>query len=243
MPPRGKRPAGRQGPRYDLDEVRPNLFVLGNPHIQGLLKGEGEITGTFFRLVGWRREGLLARIRERNFTVRTLSDQLDKLPLPRASQGDGRLLLREVGAERRGYAVFDNTSLQWQPLTPQQQDDGQVVALLEGAVVRVRRGRGASSFFRVVDARGRADLVPTNEDEALLQAYAPFAAKPRSLQLQRRSEGYLLPKSVVLPPSYRTFLGLLGEATPDGLLIDDAGWKLAKQALLKLGLKPATGGK
>jgi hypothetical protein len=66
----------------DLEEIAPNRFLVHTPRINALIKGEGKIAGRMFELTGWRRDGLIARLRERGFSVRTLGDQLDKLPGP-----------------------------------------------------------------------------------------------------------------------------------------------------------------
>ena len=67
-----------------MDEVAPNYFALNNSHLATLLKSEGLIKGHMFELTSWRREGLLARLRERGFSVRSLADRLEALPLPPA---------------------------------------------------------------------------------------------------------------------------------------------------------------
>src|SRR5215218_5798417 len=66
----------------DLEEIAPNRFLVHTPRINALIKGEGTIAGRMFELTGWRRDGLIARLRERGFEVRTLDNQLDKLPGP-----------------------------------------------------------------------------------------------------------------------------------------------------------------
>lgn len=70
----------RPGAPADLEEVRPDLFVVHNPAAGPVLRGEGLREGDRFRLTSWRREGLVARLRDRGFVVLTLTDQIAALP-------------------------------------------------------------------------------------------------------------------------------------------------------------------
>src|SRR5258705_8288105 len=69
-------------PGIDLEEIAPNRFMIHTQRTQALLSDEGTITGRLFELTTWRREGLLARLRERGFRVRTLADMTAALPAP-----------------------------------------------------------------------------------------------------------------------------------------------------------------
>src|SRR4028119_779934 len=60
----------------DLDEIRPDRFIINNDKLRPVLRGEGVTVGKFFELVTWRREGLIGRIRMRGFNVRTLEDRV-----------------------------------------------------------------------------------------------------------------------------------------------------------------------
>ena len=53
----------------DLEEVRPHIFQIHYPRVVSTLKGEGVINGQQFELTSWRREGLLARLRERGSRI------------------------------------------------------------------------------------------------------------------------------------------------------------------------------
>lgn len=220
--------------------MRPGLFVLTNPDIAQVLRGEGEITGSFFRITTWRRDGLIARLQQRGFTTRTIDERLEALPRPASTPPPlGTLLLRDIAGERGTYSIFDADTLRWQELNPQQQGEAQLIALRQELVVRRRRGRGNASYYRVVDVAGQAELQPMAEDRAILLAFAQATADgPPTLVVRRRETGYLLPKASLLPPEYRTFLGLLGEPTADGLLIPKENWPLAKRAYERLGLRP-----
>lgn len=230
----------RSKARFDLDEVRPGLFVIGNPDVTQLLRDEGEVTGTFFRITTWRRDGLMARLQQRGFTTRTIEERLEALPRPATTPTPlGALLLRNIAGERGAYSILDADTLRWQELSPQQQGEAQVIALRQELVVRRRRGRGDASYYRVVEVAGQAELQPMIEDKAVMLAFAQAAADgPPTLLAHRRDTGYLLPKTNTLPADYRSFLGLLGEPTADGLLIPKEHWPLAKRAYERLGLRP-----
>ncbi|NTU83127.1 MAG: hypothetical protein HGA45_27780, partial [Chloroflexales bacterium] len=74
----------RPGAPADLEEVRPNRFIVYNPAASSTLRGEGEREGDRFLLTTWRRDGLIARLRAKSFLVLTLADQIGALPdLPR----------------------------------------------------------------------------------------------------------------------------------------------------------------
>jgi hypothetical protein len=226
----------RRKPTYDLDEVRPDLFLIGDPSMQAVLKGEGEISGTFFRLTTWRREGLVARLRERGFSTRTLEERLAELPAVPTVEPPGELLPRDIAGERQGYALFDPETLSWRPVEPAE-PGSTVISLPLGAVVRRRRGRGASSYYRVVAEQGKAGLAPQGEDDALLRAFARVAASAAPEIRVRRVEGkFLLPKPAGLPPRYRAFVEALGESVPEGILVGERGWGLARRAYSLLGL-------
>jgi hypothetical protein len=227
----------RQG-KYDLDEVRPDLFVIGNPQVQLVLRGEGELSGSFFRLRSWRREGLIARLRERGFRARTLDERLDELPAVPAVTPPGVPLPRDIAGERMGYALFDPESLSWRGVESDPERGATTILLPRDAVVRRRKGRGGSSYFRVVEEQGRAGLSPLSEEEALLRSYAQAGAQgPRELRVSRVDKGFLLPKPAGLPPRHRAFIEALGEAGPEGVLAGERGWGLARKAYALLGLR------
>lgn len=101
---------------YDIDEIAPGRFMVRDPRANTLLKREGDLEGRLFTLRSWRREGLLARLRERGFRVRTLRivfvrclrcrhgsrrEALPGIRCPMASDGASLILSAWTGLLRR----------------------------------------------------------------------------------------------------------------------------------------------
>ena len=126
---------------------------MHTPRINALIKGEGDIEGRLFELTGWRRDGLLARLRERGFEVRTWAISW----ISRQGRRPPRRLLPGLAAARHRYRADQPLrlrGLRWHPLTPETRDGASGVTMYDGWVLRRRKGRSASSFYLAFRERG-----------------------------------------------------------------------------------------
>lgn len=206
--------------QFDLDEVAPNRFLFRSSRLTQVLKSEGRIEGHMFVLTGWRRDGLMARLRADGFTVSTLADQITALPVrpspPDVGPARPRLLMRN---DR--YSRFDTPYTGWVPIVPVAAEGSPPSVMLPlGLPVRKRQGRGPTSFYRVVREGTGSGLAPMGENTALLLAYAHLAAtEPFSVTLQATAQGVVLPQ-IELPAPYRVFMRRLATESAEGWLAD-----------------------
>lgn len=229
-----------RAPAPDLEEIRPNRFVIHEPRLAGLLRGEGTIEGRFFELTTWRREGLVGRLRQRGFAVVTLADQIDELPAPPAPPQLQGACWRALTTPIERFSVFDPQTLTWAPLAPEPRDGAAVVVARAGQVLRRRKGRGAPAFYLGVAERGGTlGLSPLDETEALLLGYAQAGGLPGpALQAARAGEEELwrLPE-VELPPPYRALLRRVSQERDGASLVGRAGLALAQELFARLGVR------
>jgi hypothetical protein len=219
----------RPGAPADLEELRPDLFVVHNPAAGPALRGEGEREGDRFRLTTWRREGLIARLRARGFTVLTLADQIAALPaLPQAPLGPE--LARSFAAGER-VSVFAGDPPGWQPAPPAL-GDPRALLVREGQIIRRRKGRGPASYALVA----RGGLRPLGEDEALRHGYAQLGEAPSALELRPAEQGQFLAE-LPLPSAHRALLGRFATHSRGGWLIQSGAEALVAALLARLGLE------
>jgi hypothetical protein len=239
----------------DLDEIAPNRFLVHNPRAFGLLKGEGKLQGRLFELTTWRREGLLARLRERGIEVRTIADRIAALPGPAHAPAIGQPGWRPLASALERYGYFDPAARGWRPLDPATRDGGLGVLLAEGWVLRRRKGRGPWSHYLAFRERtGSIGLRPLDETEALRTGYAQAVAfDPRPWPVARRSSEHpaaegapassLVLPDAELPIPHRDVLVLFARPSPEGPLVDwEHGWPLAQELYAKLGVRLAIEG-
>lgn len=221
----------RPGASCDLEELRPNLFVVHNPAAGPVLRGEGDREGDRFRLTTWRRDGLLARLQMRGFVVHSLIDQVAALPaLPHSAPPGPAVLFLPAGRDRVSY--FAGAPPGWQPLEPDLANSQQY-ALREGWLIRRRRGRGPASYAQVRAGR----LSGLDEDHALYAGYAQAAlAGVTLLPATAHGDGYLLP-DLPLPRAYSDLLGRIAEHTKAGWLVSPAGLESACALFARLGIE------
>ncbi|MBK9713712.1 MAG: hypothetical protein IPO81_20795 [Kouleothrix sp.] len=220
-----------------LDEIAPNRFLVHDSRVPPLLKDEGVMTGRLFELTTWRRDGLLARLRERDISVRTIADRVDRLPGPRQPPPIGGVGWRPLAVAIEQFSHFDLRRLRWHLLAPETRDGVAGVTLYDGWVLRRRKGRGSTSFYLAFKERGGGiGLRALQETEAFLTGYAQaLELDPRPWVVERRGDDLLLP-DVELPPPYREVLLLLARPSAEGPLVDTRGWPLAQRLFDRLGV-------
>jgi|GEM_PF-397946 hypothetical protein len=221
----------------DLEEIKPHIFLIHDSRMNSILKGEGKIAGQRFELTSWRREGLLARLRDRGFNVRTLADQVDKLPNPPRVGLPSGTMLRPLSTTIERFSYFDPDSLNWVTLEPFEHEGQKVVQLLDGAVIRRRKGRGASDYYLAFRERtGGAGLRPIDESKAILTGYGQATAQHnRDIDAKKLDKAYILP-DLILPEPYRKLLARIGERIDEGWRIHQRGWPLAQEIFARLGI-------
>lgn len=226
----------------DLDEIAPNTFIIHNDKLRPVLRGEGVAIGHNFELVSTRRAGLLARLRIRQFNVRTLHSRLQRLPKLPAATPLGETRWREVGPRER-FSGFDPDTLRWRELKAETRGAKQAVGIALGEIVRRRQSRGGGDCFQAApEAKGGLNLLPLGETEALLRGYAQATADSDILvDVAPQGENYLLPLSFVLPSPHLELLRRIGTQVKEGILVKPIGWKLAVATLHSLNLRPSEG--
>lgn len=235
-----KKTAGRtrhSSSSVDLEEIKPHIFLIHDDRMVPILKGEGKIAGQRFELTSWRRDGLLARLRDRGFNVRTLADQVDKLPNPPRIAPPSGTMLRPLSTTIERFSFFDPDTLAWAALEPFEHEGQKVIELLDGAVIRRRKGRGASDYYVAFRERsGGAGLRPVDENKAILTGYGQATAyETRDIAAKKLEKAYILP-DLILPEAYRKLLARIGEHVTEGWRIHPRGWPLAQEIFARLGI-------
>jgi hypothetical protein len=225
-------------PAVGLEEIAPDRFLVHDPHMSGLLKGEGTLSGRMFELTTWRREGLLARLRGRGFKVVTLADLVAGLPglePPLLIGGPG---WRPLSSPIEQISHFDLRNLRWHPLEPETHGGAPGVMICDGWALRRRKGRGAAAFYLAIREHGGGiGLRLLDETAAMLVGYAQaLAFDNRPLLVERHGEHLLLP-DVELPPPHRALLRRLTTADQERLLVSESWWPLAQGVFARLGVR------
>jgi hypothetical protein len=219
----------RPGATCDFEEVRPGLFIVHNPALGPVLRGEGERDGDRFTLTSWRSDGLMARLRARSFVVQTLVDQAEALPRLPPATAPGEPVRHQLAANER-VSYFAPRPLGWAPAPPA---GPAAVELRQGWLLRRRRSRGPFGYYQLVGA----SLAPRGEEAALLAGYAQAAllgADP--LQAAPAPGGHLLP-DLPLPLAHRNLLGRIASHSPAGWLVAEPGLPAASALLARLKIR------
>lgn len=195
----------------DLDEIRPDRFVIHNDKIRPLLKGEGVTVGKFFELGTWRRDGLIARLRERTFNVRTIDDRIAGLGAiePQPLGGEG---MRVLSQAKERIATFDREELRWRDVPMEQVDGQSIVRLRAGQALRRRKSRGKGDYYlATLSGQSEINLLPVGETQAVLYGYAEISLDgPVVLHYSATAETtHLAQRTIVLPPPHQSVLELL----------------------------------
>jgi hypothetical protein len=218
----------RPGAPCDFEEVRPGLFIVHNPALGPVLRGEGEREGDRFLLTSQRGEGLIARLRARGFAASTIADQAADLPGPPAVAAPGEPVVRPlVAGERVSYFAAD--PLGWAPAPAAGPG---AVRLRDGWVIRRRRSRGPAGYYQL---QGGA-LAPRDEDTALRIGYAQAALLGAAQVMAAPAEGGLVLPDLPLPAAYGRLLKRIAERTPAGWLVPPPGLPSAAALLARLGV-------
>ncbi len=194
-------PAAWQPP--DLDEIRPDRFVVNNEKVRPFLRGEGEREGVFFRLLSSRREGWVARLRMAGFNVRTLDDRVRTLPAVRRDLALGPAGVRRLSTARERIAGWDAAALRWRDLPVALVDGVPSVQLRVHEPLRRRKSRSGGDFFVAVAERPeQIGLRPVKETEAVMQAYSLLASSGRAplLRVRTAPDRCIVPANQALLP-------------------------------------------
>jgi hypothetical protein len=209
-------PAPWQSP--DLDEFRPNRFIVNNEKVRPFLRGEGVREGVYFLLQNWRREGWVARLRAAGFNVRTLSDRVEALREIRRDLTRGPEGLRRLTAARERIATWDPQRLRWRDQPIETVDGTPTVRLCVNEPVRRRKGRaGGDYFIAIEEGTGRIGFKPVKETDAIVQAYGLLAAAghPATLRFTMTGEDSHIPSDqALLPEPHREALERLSLDAP-----------------------------
>jgi hypothetical protein len=221
----------------DLEEIKPHVFLVHDDRMVPILKGEGKVSGQRFELTSWRRDGLMGRLRDRGFNVRTLADQVDKLPNPPRIGPPSGEIVRPLSTTIERFSRFDLESLSWVALEPVEHEGQKVIMMADGAVIRRRKGRGASDYYVAFRERsGGAGLRPIDESKAILMGYGQATTdENRDMIAKKLEKAYILP-DLILPAPYRKLLERIGERVADGWRVHERGWPLAQEIFARLGL-------
>jgi hypothetical protein len=219
----------RPGAPADLEELRPGRFLLHNPAVGPALRGEGVREGDRFTLTSQRRDGLLARLRARGFSVISLADRITALPaLPKALP-TGALHLLPLAAHER-ISVFGGEPPGWQPVTATATPPYGVM-LRDGWIIWKRKGRGPGSYHLVE----KGGLRPLSRDEALLQGYAQIGAHTQVLGVMPHDQGEIVLPDLPLPHEYEIVLGRIATHHGNCWLIAATDLPLVATLLGRLG--------
>jgi hypothetical protein len=207
-----------------------------------LLRGEGVTIGKFFELVTWRREGLIGRIRDRGFNVRTLADRVAALRgIEHPVQPLGAEGIRLLSHPKEHIAIFDRAQLHWQDLRVIEHGGKPAVRLSAGAALRRRKGRGHADYYiATLSHDNQINLLPTKEVSALLRAYGQIAQseQPAVVHYSAGEETYLIPqRQALLPPPHRDLLQMLSHEKVEPWTVPASAFEYAQATFAKLGIQ------
>lgn len=221
----------RLGAPADLEEVRPGRFLIHNAAVGPALRGEGVREGDRFTLTSQRRDGLMARIRARGFSVISLADRIAALPSLPTALPTGTMHLLPLAAHER-VSVFRGSPPNWQPVVTTATAVHQV-ELFHGWIIWKRKGRGPGSYY-LVEQRS---LRPLSRDEALLQSYAQIAVQPHLLDVEPNDQGEIALPDLPLPHAYESVLGRIATRHDNRWRIATSDLPLVVTLLGRLGYK------
>ena len=224
----------------DLDESRPDLFLVNNEKVRPFLRGEGDLAGKLFHLRSQRREGWIGRLRMAGFNVRTLQDRVEALPSVAPGVVPGPEFDRPLTSARERIGTWDARQLRWRDLPEQTVGGQRTVRLRLNEVIRRRKSRGEGDYFVVMGtAPGHINLRPIGETNALMHAYAMMAALGQSprVALHSAPDGLFVPSSLgILPDPHRQALDRLASADAAAWTFGPAQMPLVEEVFARLAL-------
>jgi len=185
--------------------------------------------GDRFTLTSQRRDGLLARLRARGFSVISLADRMSALPSLPAAIPTGTMHLLPLAAHER-VSIFRGAPPGWQPVTATDPPPHRV-QLYEGWIIWKRKGRGPGSYYLVE----RGGLRPLSRDKALLQGYAQIGAHTHVLDVVPNDQGEIALPDLPLPHDYAIVLGRIATYHDNHWLIAATDLRLVAMLLGRLG--------
>jgi hypothetical protein len=227
----------RSTPKADLEEISPNTFIIRNPGIRRVIKSEGTIEGSVFKLTSWRKDGLIARLRQQEFIPLTLEDQIDRLPDLPPAPIIGEPYFSPIQSHWR-YSHFDTNRLMWVPDEVHKRGDEEGVFLRSGWIVRRRKGRGHPDYFHVYRQRaGGIGFEAIEETRAILSGYAQAAvADDPSFRVRSDGNNYYLPNIVLPTPHHRLMERIGSYEKPEWVFPADV-WPLVCKVGERLGVQ------
>lgn len=192
--------------RVALEECAPNVFIIHDIRVHPFLHGEGTRTGNRFVLTSWRRDGLVARIRERGLVVATLEAQIAALPaLPTPPVITEVPRWHRLGHADERWSYYDPATRAIVPCVLSTHADTAGVWLQPGWVVRRRRGRGASEWYRTVPQGAESvQYIPVSDDDAILLGLAQAAIMDHApLVAHQPDPDHVTLTTPLLPHSYQ----------------------------------------
>ncbi|HEY0737628.1 MAG TPA: hypothetical protein VGD69_22110 [Herpetosiphonaceae bacterium] len=223
----------------DLDEIRPDRFIINNDKVRPVLRGEGVTVGKFFELVTWRREGLIGRIRMRGFNVRTLEDRVTTLRGVKSVDPPGAEGVRVLHHPKERIAHFDSARLHWCDLPTIDHGGKPAVRLPVNVAIRRRKGRGHADYYITATVgHGEINFVPTKEVAALIHAYSQIAQEHTPVvRYTLADEIYTIPRQqALLPPQHQEVLEMLAVDKAEPWSIPAPVFDLAAGVFAKLGI-------
>lgn len=223
----------------DLDEIRPDRFIINNDKLRPVLRGEGVTVGKFFELVTWRREGLIGRIRMRGFNVRTLRDRVTALRGIKPIEPPGAEGVRVLHQPKEHVAHFDTGRLHWCDLPTIDHGGKPAVRLPTNIAIRRRKGRGHADYYITASVgHGEINFVPTKEIVALMHAYSQIAREHTPVvRYTLADEIYIIPRQqALLPPPHQEVLEMLAVDKAEPWSIPAPVFDLAAGVFAKLGI-------
>ena len=223
----------------DLDEIRPDRFIINNDKLRPVLRGEGVTVGKFFELVTWRREGLIGRIRMRGFNVRTLEDRVTALRGIKHVDPPGPEGARVLHHPKERIAHFDSTRLHWCDLPTVDHGGKPAVRIASNIAIRRRKSRGHADYYITAPVvNGEINFLPTKEIAALIHAYSQIAQEhPPVLRYTLADDIYSIPRQQAqLPEPHQEVLDMLAVDKAEPWRIPAPVIELAAGVFAKLGI-------
>lgn len=232
--------------RAALEECAPNVFIIHDIRVRPFLHGEGDRDGNRFVLTSWRRDGLIARIRERGLDVATFESQIAALPaLPRPPSIADAPRWQRLGHADERWSYYDPTTRQIVSCAVDTHKSQSGVWLYPGWVVRRRRGRGAGEWYcAAIQGSDTLQYMRLHDEDAALLcglAQAHTCAHP-PLVVTPVNDDVVQLTTPILPQVYQRCAGRWATSDRTGTTwqLPHAQLALMQQMLARLGITVAS---